>query len=727
MTGFDTPIPGTVIAVWVALAAVLVLVRHGNLHAAVSRRACWSITVLRLLALTLVAMLLLQPYREQRTPDRDAFRAVMLVDASASMTVQDVAGGRSRLDVARETVAAGSPAAATPLLQRLGTQCRLEVSTFAESARPWRHGSALALLPGRTALGGVLQELLDGTAGPPLGAVLVVSDGHGNSGPSPTEVCKQFRARGIPVSCVGVGESRQPGDLRVRFASGAMPKGKKGEPMTLNLLLENRFEHPITTRVTLTDGPVVVAEREVSIPAGETRSEPIAVTPLRAGYVSYRARVDAVAGDAQPETDADYAGVEVKEPDRFAVLYLGAHLGSEYRFLRLLCDSHPQLALAAVIQTGKASFYQVGLPDTPEGRLGGFPTAAATLNRFDAVVLDARAAASLGAAGVETLVGFVDRRGGGLLVLGPGEDLPEALREVLPLVPPAAGYLKTRERLQTNPEFIFDRDPARALEPLAGLPLPMGEAMWLSSAPKRGARVAATLRGSDLGVLWAQSYGSGRTAYLGLESTWRWPLATAAGQSSHAAFWNSLLVWLSSTGKQRFRSLAEGTKAGLGEGVALDVRLLGSDYLPAPDAHLTATVVAPSGRSVDVALDAVAETPGHYTAVFFPEEPGEHRVSYRVEGPSGSLSGEAHFLARRMGVETEDTTYREDVLRDMARITGGTFVTYRDAAGFSRLPLSPTVPMKSARFYWSRHGALLVLLAFVLGAEWFLRRRLGLK
>jgi len=725
MTGFDTPIPWMVIAGWAALALVLVLVRHGNLHGAVSHRSCWSITVLRLVALALVAMLLLQPYREQRAPDREAFRAVMLVDASASMTVQDVAGGRSRLEVARETVAADSPAATT-LVQRLGAACRLDVSTFAETARPWRTGTALPMLPGRTSLGGVLQELLDETAGPPLGAVLVVSDGHSNQGPSPTEVCKQFRARGVPVSCLGVGESRQPGDLRVHFAAAPL-KGRKGEPMTLNVLLENRFDHPVTTRLTLTDSQVVVAEREVHLPAGSTGSEPVTVTPLRAGYVSYRARVEAVAGDAQPETDADYAGVEVKEPDRFQVLYLGAHLGCEYRFLRRLCDSHPQLALAAVIQTGKASFYQIGLPDSPEGPLNGFPTAAERINRFDAVVLDARAVPSLDAKGIETLVGFVDRRGGGLLVFGPAEGLPAALRDLLPLAPPPAGALKARERLQTNPEFIFDHDPARALEPLAGLPLPTGEPVWLSPTPKRGARVAAALRGSDLGVLWAQSYGSGRAAYLGLESTWRWPLATAAGQSSHAAFWNSLLVRLSSTGKQRFRSLAEGTKVGLGEGMPLDVRLLGSDFLPAPDAHLTAAVVAPSGRSVDVALDAVADTPGHYTALFFPEEPGEHRVTYRVEGPSGALSGEAHFLARRMGVETEDTAYREDVLRDMARITGGTFVPYREVTGFGRLPLSRSVPMKTSRFHWTRHGSLLVLLAVVLGAEWLLRRRLGLK
>jgi hypothetical protein len=725
MTGFDTPIPVLVIVAWAVAAAALVLVRHAGLQAALSHRSCWTITVLRVLALAVVALLLLQPYREQRVPDRDAFRAVMLLDASASMTVQDAGDGRSRLDVVRDAVAASGSGDRT-LLDRLGEICRMEVRTFADGVRPWRPGAPVPMLPGRTALGSALQGLLEESSGPPLGAVLVLSDGHSNHGPSPTEIGKQFRARGVPVSCLGIGALRQPGDVHVRFAAGQL-KARKGDPLTLSVLIENRFDHAISSRLTIADAQAVVAEREVAVPARATHEERIDVTPLRAGYVSYRARLHAVAGDVQPDTDVDYVGVEVKEPDRFQVLFLAAHLGCEYRCLRLLCDAHPQLALAAAIQTGKASFFQVGLRDGPEGRLDGFPTEASTLNRFDAVVLDARAVSGLGAKGIEALVGFVDRRGGGLLVFGPGEDLPEALRELLPLAPVPAAALRARERLQTSPEFIFDRDPARALDPVAGLPVPAGEPVWLSPTLKRGARSAAGLRGTDLCALAAQSFGSGRSAYLGIESTWRWRLASAAGESSHAAFWNSLLVWLSSTGKQRLRSLAEGAKAGLGEAVSLDVHLLGSDFLPAPDARVTAAVTTPAGKAIDVALDALAETPGHYTATFFPEEPGEHRVAYRVEAPSGDLGREAHFLARRTGVETEDTGYREDLLRDLARITGGVFVPYRDQGDLSQLPLSASVPLKTTRLYWTRHGALLAALAALLGAEWFLRRRLGLK
>jgi hypothetical protein len=725
MSGIHTPIPLLLIALWSAAAVLLVAVRHGAQRSAIASRSCWTITLLRLAALALVAVLLLQPYREERLPDREAFRTVLLLDASASMTVQDLTGGRSRLDLVRQAVARAAPADRT-LLDRLQELGRTEVSAFAETVRPLRPGIPLPLLPGRTAIGDALAGLLDANLGPPLGAVLLLSDGHNNQGTSPTEVCKLFRTRGIPISCVGLGESRQPGDLRVRFAATTL-KGRKGEPLALEVLLENRFEHAVSTRLTVSDAQGVAVERQVTIAAGTTRREPVEVTPLRAGYVSYSARVQPVAGDGLPDTDVDYAGIEVREPDRFGILYLGAHLGWEYRFLRILCDSHPQLSLATVIQSAKNTFYQNGVRPEAEGRLEGFPTDADTINRFDAVVLDTRAVPALGAKGIETLVGFVDHRGGGLLVLGPTDNLPEALRDLLPIQPLAASSLKARERLEVSPDFIFEHDPARALDPVAGLPVPPGGTVWLAAALKRGARPAAALRQRELTVLSAQSYGSGRVAYLGIESTWTWRLANGAGESSHTAFWNALLVWLSSTGKPRLRLLSDGAKVGLGDALPLDVDALGSDFLPAPDARITAAITTPSGQASEITLDAAAETAGHYTALFFPEEAGEHRVTYRVESPSGTLSAEAHFLARRTGVETEDTGYREDVLRDLARVTGGAFYSYRDLDRIGRLPLSRDVPMKTTRLYWTRQGALLAALAAILGAEWFLRRRLGLK
>ena len=88
---------------------------------------------------------------------------------------------------------------------------------------------------------------------------------------------------------------------------------------------------------------------------------------------------------------------------------------------------------------------------------------------------------------------------------------------------------------------------------------------------------------------------------------------------------------------------------------------------------------------------------------------------------------DAHFLARGAGAETANTEYREGVLRDVARITGGLFHHYRDLGSLRTIPLSASVPMTEHRRYWADAPWLLVLAALVFGCDWYLRRRVGLK
>lgn len=725
MNGFDTPIPSIAIAVWLCLAIVLLVAGHVRLRRILRPRHCLPLSLLRLAALILLTLLLLRPYRRERLPDRDGFRVAVLVDASQSMGVGDIRGGRKRIDIVREAVRSTETGS---LVQRLGKRYRLDLMSFAESVRMIHPGAPVPYMPGRTALGDALRYVLAENSPAPLGAVLVLSDGHGNAGESPVEAGKLYRARGIPISTVGIGDSRRMGDVRVRFADEHLTC-RKGDDIELRVIVENQFDNAKTTWLTVGDGADFVVRRKVSIPGGERRLERIRVAPWRAGFLSYSARIDPVKGDTRSDDDVDYAGVEVREPDTFKILFLGAHMDWEYRFLKILADHNEQVSLAAVIRTGPTSVYQVGLEGESgeEGRCEALPRDAATFNRFDAILFDTRAAPLLGTAGVEALVNFVDHRGGGLLLVGPQDGLPQPLLDVLPIPVTPAGHLRRKERLDVNPDFIFDHDPTGSLQTPGGLPLYPGDTLWLSPVLKRSARRGAGVRGSEATVLSAQSYGSGRCAFLGMESTWRWRLGDAGAESGYTAFWNALLVWLSSSSRQRVQTSLDGSKVGIGETVVLDVDVLGRDFLPSTQAQVVATVKPPSGEEQEIRLDPSIETPGRYTGVFFPEDAGEYTVEYRIETAEETLTKKAHFLARKVGRETEDTRYREDVLRDLVRITGGRFVGYRDMGHLTEVPLSREVPVKISKRYWADHVWVLLCLAGVLAAEWFLRRRLGLK
>ena len=727
MTRFDTPIPLFLAALWWLVSAAILVWALLRLRV-VRRRYRLTLLGLRGAALTLVLLLLLNPYREVETPDPEGFRVLLLADASQSMATTDM-GGEPRFAVVRRHLT-GAPEA---LAKRLGDRYRLAVQVFSEEIRPARLDASQGLgeqglLPGRTAIGDALHAALEENAGVPLGAVVLLSDGHLNHGRPLPEVCKLYRSRNIPVTCVGIGRAQPISDLRVQAPPQAL-RGVKGKPVAVPVHLRSMFPQPVTATVELDDGSGTPQIQTVTLPPGQ---EPTTVTfsfvPWRAGFQTCRVRVRPVPGDGRPDNDVDYVGLDIREPDTFAILYLGSHLDWEYKFLNILTQDHEQISLAATIRTGDNSFYRAGFPDDIRDKIEGFAAEPGVLNRFDAVVLDLRVLPALDEQGVAALLAFVEHRGGGLLCTGSLADLPQAFADALPVLPAPAATPSPALRIEPSPEFIFGRDPSGALRTPGGLPVPAPDPAWFVGELKKGGRSAADVAGRDgLTVLAAQRYGSGRIAYLGLQNTWRWRLADEQGERRHSAFWNALMVWLGSTRKPRIHAACAGQKAGLGDAVPLDVDVLGDDFRPAPDARVAATLTSPDGKQRDVQLEPAPGTPGRYSATAFPEQSGEYRVDYRVALPQGRFETSAHFVARQTGIEADDTTYREDILRDIARLTNGQFLPAGELDSLREITVGERVPMHRERIYWTRSWWIFGLLLLLLGLDWFARRRIGLK
>lgn len=727
MTRFDTPIPLVLLLLWWLFAAA-VLVRALVRLPVVRRRYRLVLAGLRLAALSLLLLFLLNPYRETETPDPEGFRVLLLADASQSMATADM-DGRTRFAVLRDLLANRPDS----LAGRLSEAYRLDIQMFSEEARPVRletlgEFGEPGLLPGRTAIGDVLDTALDERAGTTLGAVVLLSDGHVNTGRPLAEVCQRYRALDIPITCIGIGNPRPVADVRVQAPTEAL-RGIKGRELEIPVRLVSHFSEPVEVTVELDDGGgTVLRQTAVLPPQGEPRTAVFQLTPWRAGFQTCRVRILPVPGDGRPDNDVDYVALDVREPDTFAVLYLGSHLDWEYKFLNMQAAEQDQISLAAAIQIGADHFHRAGFPEDLAHGLEGFAIERDVLHRFDAIVLDLRVLPWLDEAESAALLEFVELRGGGLLAVGSLANLPQAFLDALPVLPTESALPSPRARLALSSDFIFDRDPAAALRVPGGLPVPDGGPAWFAGEGKMGSRSGADLAGQDgLTVLAAQRYGSGRIAYLGLQNTWRWRLADDQGKQRHSAFWNALLTWLGSTRKPRIEAASAGLRAGLGDAVPLDVDVIGDDFRPAPDARVAATLVAPDGSRRDLSLEPVPGNPGRYSATTFPEQSGEYRVEYRVVLPQGRHEATAHFVARQTGIEAEDTTYREDNLRDMARLTGGRFLRTDQAASLRELPLASRVPTHRDRFHWTRSWHLFGFLVLLLGLDWFARRRIGLK
>jgi len=724
MNGFEPIVSVTTVVIGILLLLIIVLCVYGRCRDVVRGPYLIWLMVARSGGIALLALLFLQPFRLTEEPDREQFQVVVLADCSVSMKVADCRGQTTRL---AHLTSALDDAAEDSFITRLKDRYQVRVLLFSDRIRP-RTGAVLDTLPGRSALGNALAESRDSFSSVPPGAVLLLSDGRTNHGVSPTQIAKTLLREQIPVSTVGFGEPRHGGDVRVRFPTDRLT-ATKGKPFNLGVTVESTFRKPINTMLVLSSNGVEVERTSVSLPETGSVEVHFTDTPYRAGFQTYRAEVEPVPEDMRTENDLDFAGVSITEPAVFSVLYLGDHLDWEYKYLRIVAQTDPQLNLAAVIRTGSDSYYTAGLTDVPEKI--DFGLSSDQLNKFDAIVLGTRVfqETPAGAALAEKLQRFVADRGGGMLVVGPVTGLPDAVCRLLPVTAVETTNPTSREMARTNDTFIFEHDPAHALVAAPGPFIPARDPVVLASAAqlKKGARAAMTVRDDEKTVLAAQSYGSGRAAYFGTESTWRWRLASSSGRDCHEHFWRTLLVWLASTSKPRVTADGEGAKVSVGDELALAVDVLGSDFRPALDARVRALVVTPNGPSPELALDPSGTAGGRYSVPFVPCDAGEYEVLYSVHLPDETLTYTAPFLARHTSVEARDTDYREDVLRDVARITGGRFWSYDQINAATDIPVSARVPLKVERWYWTETPLVLVLCLLCFAADWYGRRRIGLR
>ena len=733
--------------------------------------ALWGMGAVRALALLLLAALLLAPFFSRFRPDPRGVRIAVLIDASGSMSTQDTAGDKSRLATAFSLLDKTTGSRLPAILERQG-----KVSEFLFAGQLFARGSRSSpteFLPGNSALGDALRSA--GTersnSARTLGGVLLLTDGHENAGSSLTDAAKEYAAAGIPVSVIGIGEPGKRGDMRVDFVGERM-SAVKGEPLSVPVRLQSTFGDSRKVVLTISEGREVLARREVDVAPGPPQSLQIDIAPPAAGLRVLRANIAPVPGDHNPATDVDYLALEVADPVQLQIHWWASSANWETRYLQRLVQNEEQLRLTTIVKSSKNSWIvrrpddeqptnvtatsaapstpanpsapasaatpitaapvtaTGALPEISDGRASNqpvpLPWQESDLSNAAALILDAELGPDLTDEVQEKLRGLVENRGIGLLVYGDPAKLPEKLRTILPVNGINNQPVGKDMRLDFDPGPVFGDDTVSALQN-APLFLQANDRLLLPTGLKPAAR---TLLSTPAGqaVLSIQAFGGGRIGYIGTGNTWRWRMRSQSSGEEYSAYWRGLLAFLSSNTKSRVTPLLHGRQIAVDDPVKLDVDVLGADFRPAANARVTATMTKPDGQIEKIALNPSLLEPGRFEAPLQAKAPGEYQVQYDVELPGGEkLREDSFFTASFAGAEMQDTAYQEEVLRDVARITGGWFAHYSELQPNPELPLRPDVPMVEKRVYLANSWVYLILIAALLGGEWIVRRRYGMK
>jgi hypothetical protein len=231
-------------------------------------------------------------------------------------------------------------------------------------------------------------------------------------------------------------------------------------------------------------------------------------------------------------------------------------------------------------------------------------------------------------------------------------------------------------------------------------------------------------------LLVAREFGEGRVLAFAADSTWRW--AMQGGGEQHRRFWRQMVLWLAKQDDSGSDSLwvrLAQRRTAPGATIALDTGLSKPDGSGVAEAVFEGVMTSPAGVSRPVRLARKGETYAGVLADF--NEPGDWKVTVQAtKAGSPPMTRSARFTVVRQDLELASPRANPLLMRQLAESTEGGGVRSPEELSEILDDLRTKPSAYDAEEQWSAtlwdKWPMFLLMAGLLCAEWFLRKRWGL-
>src|ERR1700736_6403538 len=723
-----------VIFILIAAAGLAWMIRSKLEHAA-SRIQNWkaaSIWLLQFAMAALVLILLWQPaiMVAELRPQQNII--AVLVDDSRSMAISE--NGATRESQAAKALESG-------VIDDL--QKKFQVRLYRVDGRLARIAKLDELKTAApapaTRLGDGLKQLAGEAADLPIGAVVLLSDGDDNSGGIDLETISTFRSRRIPVHTVGFGPEQAPRDIEVNDAI-VPPRALADSRLAAKISFHQRGYAGQKAMLSVRDGNKALAAREITFSSdGQVQSETLLFNAGPAGSKTLQFTIDPLPGEENRANNSVTRLVNV-ESSRRRILYVEGEPRWEYKFIRRAEQDDPIVNIASMLRTSENKIYRQGIND-PKELADGFPSRVEELFDYQALIVGSVEATYFTAAQQELIQQFVDRRGGGLLLLGGRGTLGDggwgvsSLADLLPVVlPNKKGTFHrdpaTVELTPVGADNIITRlveDPSRNAERWKKLPYLMD--YQDAGTPKPGAVVLAEMIAGNrkMPLLITQNYGRGRAAVLATGGTWRWQMSQPLEDQTHEQFWQQLLRWLVTDTPGRVVASVPSQMLFDDGRVHFSAEVRDKNYLPAPDAHVEAHILGPGGSAAQIELTPDPYAPGTFRADWNADQAGSYLTEVTAARANEEVGRDVLTFSRMDGVaENFHTEQNRELLEKLSSQTGG---RYWKPQELSKLPgeisySEAGITVRDTKDLWNM-PIIFFLIILLRSSEWLLRRKWG--
>ena len=709
-------------------AALSTLAIARSLH----RRRTTLLEGMRMLAIAVVVALLWQPEWRQILHPESKPQIAILHDASKSM----------------ETIDAGNTSGMGPKVIS-----RTEATTKILAADDWRTlesdgKNKVTRLPfakadrgthpmNGTDINAALAEALKRHDN--LRAVIILSDGDHNLGPSPVTAAQKMRMRGIPLFAIPVGSTKRLPDIDI-LTVAAPSYGIVGENVQIPFTIRSSLDREVRTVVRMRDE------------SGHEQSKNITIAPNSETYDSMLWRIRKEGSSTLQislpvhERELIVANNTHKfsiagRPEKIRVLVVESFPRWEFRFLRNALSRDPGVELSCLL------FHPTLGPGAGKHYIPSFPSKPEDLAPYDVIFL--------GDVGIGnnqltkeqcTLIrGLVENQASGVVFL-PGSKgnqfslLATDLADLMPVVLDDRQRNGIRDPLATP--LTLTSEGRSSLLTLLGENEEENPEIWRQlpgfhwHAPvikaKAGAEVLAVHGNSRskfgaTPLLVTKSAGNGKVLFMGIDSAWRW--RRGVEDLYHYRFWGQVARWMSyqrnmAAGK-RVRVFFNPERPQPGDTVTLNANAFEPDGSPLRVGSVSVDLSSPDGRSQRLNLEKLESTWGSFSGRFKIDQPGTWKL--RVTNHNDESNPlETSLIAQGSEIEKTGQPARPEVLEEITRITHGRIIQPDQIHSLvNKIKALPQPrPIISRTPLWS-HWATLVALITLLATLWTARKLSG--
>jgi hypothetical protein len=640
-------------------------------------------------------------------------------------------------------------------------QARPGLAAEAQDRTPATQPVFLAPLSQATApatdIAAVVRQAVEGQAGRPISAIVVISDGQFNQGEPPEAVARYAQSKRIPIYAVGLGDPAPPRNAAV--ASVEAPANVfVNDPFKVTARLRAQGLAGATCTVELRERLPdaadwsMVTSRDVRV-SPDGRLDPVTFSHQlrRAAQARLEVRIRPLEGETILDDNQRQISVRALD-NKMRVLLVAGEPSWEYRYLSRLLIRDATVDVSCWLQSADETAVRDG-----NTIIDHFPRKPEELAIYDCIILLDPQPGDFDAAFNSTVEKLVTQIGCGLLYVAGKTNTPGFAHEVnarplldlLPVVIDAGQadliinelglYQQTAWPLVVPPQaagspvLAMSDQPGESAQIWARLP----GVYWHYPVTREKPVATVLLRHSNPQmrnaygqhvILASQFLGAGRTAFLACEDTWRW---RRFGDRYFNRFWIQLLRHLVEgkllAGQRRGLIQLDRDQCAVGESVDVQARLLDATFSPLRREQVEMTVT-PEGQSpTKVVLKAQPDRPGWYRGQFTPTGAALHelQIDLPAEGNTPSAAVRGELRVGQPDLEFRQTPLDRQSLASLASESAGG--QYLNVDEIDKLP--SLIPSRTTSLIitgqpvslWDRWWVLAVLV-ILLATEWSLRK-----